>query len=281
MGHPPGHRPVRPARLRLHRAGRPQLALPVVGPVHAGRRTGRPRRGGAVFYGPHPHSERLPVRAPGSDDRRSRGAVRAGRRRRHGPPERPVALAAHRGRAGRAVHVVARGPHDHRRVRRCHPQSRGVPARRRGPGGDLRRLAHPVAGQPHAGGEPGVLQPAPQVQDRHHRLPAVVLVPRDQRHWSDGDRAPGHRGDRVQRARRRGSLDAPPLRCPAPRIRPVVPGAGGRAGDYRDLPRQRRAARTSRQGPAQVSLCRSRVDRGDVPGRAHAPDRLRPGSRRP
>ena len=84
------------------------------------------------------------------------------------------------------------------RVRRRHPQRHRLPARRRRCRRGRGRLPARPGRDPPAERQPGLLQPAAQVQDLDHRLPRVVLVSGDQRRRAD--RAP-----RTRRPARSGS----------------------------------------------------------------------------
>ncbi len=92
--------------------------------------------------------------------------VRPRHRRHHRPAEHPAALDPDRGRAGDLAPAGGGRPADHRGLRRLPPGRAGQPGRRGGPGRGARPDAGDRRDRPPVRRRQGVLQPAPQVQDR-------------------------------------------------------------------------------------------------------------------
>ncbi len=272
-----------PARVARH-------LLPLVGPLHPGRRRRRDRRqgrrgqGDAPLHGPHQDPERSAAGPPASHDRRARRALRARHRRHYSPPERPAPLGDAREPPRRLPDALAHRDHHDGGVRRRHAQRHRLPARRPGRRRDRGRLAARPRGDAHAQRQPRLLQLAAQVQGFDHRLPGVVLVPGGQRRRVHGAPAPGDGGDRLRRAGRRRALDRPTPRHAARCVRPLARGAAGPPDGLGDLPRLGRAAAEPREGAPQVPLPPARLDRGEIPRGGRGPPRIHPraqGARRP
>ena len=248
--------PPAPGRRRLHAAGQ-------------GARRPHDRRAGP----PHRRGGRAPRRGP--DRRPDLGQPLL---RPHHPPGRPAALGPHRGRAGDLGQPGRRRHHDRAGLRRLRPQRARVPGRRRRrrrgastPRADRRR----DLGVLHR--QPGVRQPAAQVQAQRHRLPRGLRTGRDQRHRHVAG-PPRRRHARVQPARRRRPLRRPAdgerhRRLRRRRTRPLEVLPGDRAA-------LRRARQPGEPRPVADALPRPRARPGGLPSRAGEAGRVRPPPRR-
>ena len=253
----PAH--LQQARVRLDRPGRPARPVPVDGALHPARpwlrrRQDRDARGGGarrrVLHDAGPLRRPAAARRHGPGAGRDRTGVRARHRRRDRPGEHPVPLDPDRGRAGDLAEAGRRRPGQHRGVRRRSAALPGIAGGRRRQGRDHRRLRGARGDQAARDQQPGVLQPAAQVQDRAHRPPEPRRGPGDQRHRLRRHRAPGAR-TRLRRVGRRRPLDQPDAGPEARRVDPPR-GRGRRLGGrHLDLPRLR-LPQASLAGPAEV-----------------------------
>ena len=249
-------------------------------PRHRRRPHRRARAGGARR--PLLHAARAPRRrrAHHRAAARARGDLhrpRARHRRRHRPAEHPVPLDPDRGHAGDLAQ--ARGPRDaHHRGLRRHPAGDPRFAGRRHRGRrEARPRARPSTDDPRPlHRQPGVLQPAAQVQDRD--LLAAGRRPRGQRHLVRRRRAPRAR-PRLRRVGRRRAVHQPEDRAAARRVGAARRGAR-RVGRHRlGLPGLRLPP-AAPPGPHQVP--RRRLGCREVPpgagGRVPGPEAgRRPG----
>ena len=149
-----------------------------------------------------------------------------------------------------------------------------------GVGGRRRRGGRGPAGGPgHLGllhRQPRVRQPAPQVQDRGHRLPRGLRPGRDRRHRPVA--GPGRRRHgRLQRAGRRRPLRRRAHGLGHRRLRPARPGGRADPGHRPDL---RRARQPREPGPGPHALPGPGARPRGVPGGAGRADPLRAGAGR-
>ena len=187
-------------------------------------------------------------------------------RRHHRPAEHPAALDPRRGRPGDLAAARGRRADHHRGLRRHparHPRLARSPASPRTRSSTARPAVDEIHRALHR--QPGVLQPAAQVQDRDLRLAAARRRARDQRH-------------RVRRRRATPSTapastcgsaaGCPPTRCSAQRLGAWVPldeVPDVWAGVVGDLPRLRLPP-AAQPRPAEV------------PGRRLGPREVPPGA---
>ncbi len=105
-----------------------------------------------------------------------------------------------------------------------------------------------------------------------HRLPVVVHLSRDQRHWADGGGARRRSGLLAARGRRPFERAAS---CRAPRrVRSAGPGGARGARRNGNLPRSAGAAREPRSRAPEVPVHARRLDGGALSRRAARADRL-------
>ena len=143
--------------------------------------------------------------------------LRPGHRRRHRPGEHPVPLDPDRGRPGDLAEARRRRAGQHRGVRRLAAAVPRLPGRRRRQGRDHRRLRGAGRDQAARDRQPGVLEPAAQVQDRADRPPEPRRLPRDQRHRLRRHRPPRAR-PRLRPLGRRRPVHQPDARPEARRL---------------------------------------------------------------
>ena len=257
-------------RLRLHRPGRPARTLPLDGPLHPARsrlrrRQDRPARGGGarrpLLHDARAHRRPDPRRRRRCAPSASAPRLRPQHRRHHRPQQHPVPLDRDRERPGDLGAPRGRRPHHARGVRRQPAPVPRLPRRRHRQGRDHRRHRGAAGDQAPRARQPGVLQPAAQVQDRADRPPEPRRRSRGQRRVVRRHRPPRAR-PRLRPVGRRRPVDQPDARPQARRVDPARRGGrrlGGRRGH---LPRLRLPP-AALQGPPEVPA--RRLGQGEVP----------------
>ena len=152
-------------------------------------------------------------------------------------------------------------PHHRRGVRRLAAALPRLPGRRRRQGRDHRRLLGAGRDQAPLHRQPGVLQPAAQVQDRPDRTPEPRRRARGQRRLLRRHRPPRAR-PRLRPLGRRRPLHQPDARPEARRLDPARRGRRRLGGRRVDLPRLRLPP-AALQGAPEVPG--RRLGQGEVP----------------
>ena len=259
-----------PPGLRLDRPGRPAWSLPLDGPLHAARtglrrRQDRPARGGGarrpLLHDARAHRRRDPRRCRPPGAGRGLDGVRPQHRRHHRPQQHPVPLDRDRERPGDLGAPRGGRPHAPRGVRRQPAPLPRLPRRRHRQGRDHRRLRGARRDQAPQPRQPGVLQPAAQVQDRADRPPEPRRRARGQRRGVRRHRPPRAR-PRLRPLGRRRPVHQPDARPQARRLDPARRGGRRLGGRRRHLPRLRLPP-PALQGPPEVPA--RRLGQGEVP----------------
>ena len=241
--------------VRLDRPRRPARPVPLDGPLHPARprlrrRQDRDARGGGarrrVLHAPRAQRRRAARRRQAPRPRQHLHRLRPRHRRHHRPAEHPVPLDRGRERPGDLGAARQRRDDQPRGVRRLAPAVPRLPRRRRLRRRDHRR--HPGARGDQAAlhRQPGVLQPAAQVQDLRERPPQPRLRPLGQRRLVRRHRAPRAR-PRLRPVGRRRPVHQPDARPEARRLDPARRG-GRRLGGRR----RRSSATTATAGCARA-----------------------------
>ena len=215
------------------------------------------------LHGAHPHPERSSAAAQTA----ARSPISPSGTRAASPTSRCARTSSCTGCGSRicptSSRALSRGRHHHAGLlRRRHPQRHRLPGGRSGRRRDRGRLAARPGRDGHAQRQPGVLQPAAQVQDLHHRLPRLVLLPRDQRRGAHGRPTSVHGRDRLLGARGRRALDRSAPGTAARRLRALgagAPGGQGRDEIFRDsdVLRENRRRRVSSSSSSSTAGRRS------------------------
>ncbi len=233
-------------------------------PGFDGGKTAPARGGGArrpLLHDARAHRRRDPRRGRPPGAGRGLHGLRPQHRRHHRPQQHPVPLDRDRERPGDLGAPRGGRPHDPRGVRRQPAPLPRLPRRRHRQGRDHRRLRGARRDQAPHPRQPGVLQPAAQVQDRADRPPEPRRRARGQRRRVRRHRPPRAR-PRLRPLGRRRPVHQPDARPQARRLDPARRGGRRLGGRRRHLPRLRLPP-PALEGPPEVPP--RRLGQGEVP----------------